>query len=1048
MNQNDDQTRLEAPNRAPTRWRNTIQFRLLVGLGCAALAVVVASSVLIQGVAQRIMLSHNIEDVLERGESLIYALETEVAFADSLAESIARATEALPNDQVLLKSVISNILTPRGREHLVAGGGIWPEPYAFDSTKERSAFFWIREETGGLRFIDAYNTSLPDYHNDTWYVPTAYQADDRCLWSASYVDSFTLDPMVACSVPMHRGDVFQGVATVEIRMEGLRGFLEDHTRPLGGYAIILDRDNNIIAFPDRSASIEQFTDDNSQTLARSLSIDELATMYPDYRLIADAMHQMDEDIVSKAASTDPARFRELKETLADRMEHMPENRVALLAAMLTDHFGAGRRGQAALKRTQELPSDYRLGEPALASIMLMPSTFWKVIIITPLRLPAESAERFAGNVIQYFILVLIAAIIVGYLIVGRYVAAPIRNMAQQLKSIPEHELGDAALLDEKDTSELGELAYRFNKRTRALMEMREQIQRGAEERMRAEKQRELSEERFRALADSAPDGIISADGNGLIITWNPAAKVIFGYDAEDMIGKPIGNLLDLQGAQILAEFVALMHKTRHSQPAFSPKDVTAKHKNNESVEVEMSLSSWVTSEGTFVTAFFRDLSQRRETEEQIRFLAHHDSLTRLPNRTLFRDRLHQALAISRRTNSKVALMLLDLDNFKVINDSLGHGVGDELLKEVANRLLAQERETDTVARLGGDEFALILPQIRRSEDAVVIAERIIERIAAPLSIEGNTVQVGTSIGITIFPDDGNDAETMIGNADMAMYQAKAEGRNTYRFYVEEMNSDLIARKEMLEDMRLALKNDEFELYFQPQVDLTGHNVVGAEALLRWHCPKRGFVSPLDFVPIAEQGGLIIPLGEWVIRAACRQIAAFDTMGLSMVRIAVNISTLQFRQKDLVDTVKSILAETRIQPERLEFEITESVVMADLESSVNMMTQLDEIGIRLAIDDFGTGYSSLSYLKRFPIQKLKIDKTFVQDVEEDSDSEAIVNAIVGLADSMKLTTVAEGVETQAQLDLMRLAGCDLVQGFFFGRPMPARDFARWMRDWAA
>ncbi len=1047
MDKDDDQSSSGVTSRAPIRWRNTIQFRLVVGLGCAALAVVIANSVLIQFVAQRIMLVHNIEDVFERGESLIYALEAEVSFAESRAEAIARATEAMPTDDALLKSVISNILTPTDKESPIAGGGIWPEPYAFDPVEERSAFFWVREESGDLRFIDTYNTSIPGYHDQMWYFPASHKADGRCFWSASYVDAYSLAPMATCSVPMQWNNAFQGIATVEIRMEGLRRFLEEQAEPLGGYAVILDRDNKIISFPDPSLSIERYVDGSGQSLARSLSIDELATVHSDYKPIAEAMRQMDRDIVELAKSADIERFQSLSATLADGLQDVPKDNVAFLAAMLIDQFN-NRQGRAAMKQTLELPSEFLLGEPALASVMLMPSTYWKILIVTPLRLPAENAEKVAGEVIRYFIIILLLAIVGGYIVVERYVAVPIRKMAQQLNAVPEHELGDAALLDESDRSELGELAYRFNKRTRSLLDMREEIQREAEEREFAEKQREMSEERFRALANSAPDAIISADGDGLIVTWNPAARIIFGYDAEEMIGNPIGDLLDLQGAQALAEFVSRNRGLGSKTLEFKPKDITAKNKTGESVDVEMSLSSWKTSEGVFVTAFFRDLSQRRETEEQIRFLAHHDSLTLLPNRTLFRDRLRQALALSRRTNSKVALMLLDLDNFKVINDSLGHGVGDELLKEVASRLIAQERETDTVARLGGDEFALILPQIRRAEDAIIIAERIIDRIEAPCQIEGNTVQVGTSIGITIFPDDGNDVEAMIGNADMAMYQAKAEGRNTYRFYVEEMNTDLVARKEMLEDMRIALEKDEFELYFQPQVHLADHTVVGAEVLLRWRCPKRGFVSPVEFVPIAEQGGLIIPLGEWVIRAACRHIAAFDRSGLTMVRIAVNISTLQFRQKDLVDTVQSILRETQVAPDRLEFEITESVVMADLDSSISTMNQLDEIGIRLAIDDFGTGYSSLSYLKRFPIQKLKIDKTFVQDVEEDSDSEAIVNAIVGLADSMKLTTVAEGVETQAQLDLMRLAGCDLVQGFFFGRPMPAADFADWMRDWAA
>lgn len=1045
---NDD--RLTGPDgtkRAPTRWRDTIQFRLLIGLGAAALAVAVANSVLIQFVTQRIMYDRNIEDVLGRGESLAYAMETEIAFADSLAEAIAHATEVLPTDPKMLEDVVSNILKPEGQEELIAGGGIWPEPYSLDPGSERKGLFWVRDQSGELRFADSFNTSVEGYHNEPWYQPVRYRKDDHCLWSASYVDPQSRAPMVTCSVPMYREGVFYGVATTDIRMEGLRRFLDERTKALGGYAIVFDRENKILSYPDPSLSIRPVTAENGLELARTASIDELAASHEVYRPLAGAIQSIDQALIRAARESDPQNFASFRTGIVEGPAAMSEQAVDFLAAVLVDPVDRDR-GQVIMQQTVELPDDHLLGEAGLASIMLMPSTYWKLVIVTPLSLPAKEAERVSGQVIEYFVLILIAAMIIGYLIVGRFVGLPIRKMAQQLKAIPESELGESALLDESDRSELGELAYRFNKRTRALLDMRTQINQQAEERILAEKKRQLSEERFRALADSAPDAIVSADRDGKIVTWNKAAQTIFGFDRSDMIGTPIRDLLDIQGAQTLIDFIAHAGTKKTGAPLSGPQEISVRHKDESWVEVEMSLSSWVTSEGAFFTAFFRDLSQRRETEEQIRFLAHHDSLTRLPNRTLFRDRLHQALAISKRTRSKVALMLLDLDNFKVINDSLGHGIGDELLKEVAARLVAQERETDTVARLGGDEFALILPQIRRAEDAIIIAERIIDRIAAPYSLEGNAVQVGTSIGITIFPEDGTDVETMIGNADMAMYQAKAEGRNTYRFYVEEMNANLIERKEMLEDMREALEKDEFELYYQPQVHLGSHGVVGAEALLRWKCPKRGFVSPGDFVPIAEQGGLIIPLGEWVIRAACRQIAAFDTAGMPMVRIAVNISTLQFRQKDLVNTVQSILEETRISPDRLEFEITESVVMADLESSIDMMKRLDEIGIRLAIDDFGTGYSSLSYLKRFPIQKLKIDKSFVQDVERDSDSEAIVNAIIGLGSSMNLTTVAEGVETQLHLDLMRSAGCDLVQGYFFGRPMPSSEFASWMHDWAA
>jgi len=447
----------------------------------------------------------------------------------------------------------------------------------------------------------------------------------------------------------------------------------------------------------------------------------------------------------------------------------------------------------------------------------------------------------------------------------------------------------------------------------------------------------------------------------------------------------------------------------------------------------------------------QDITERKKIEDQILFLAYYDGLTRLPNRALFMERLNQSLANAQRQGRTLAMLFLDLDRFKRINDTLGHSVGDRLLQAVSERLKKCLRSTDTiargdplaqsdsVARLGGDEFIVTISDIARGEDAARIARRIIESMAEPFKLEEHEVFVTGSIGISLFPHDGADVETLLKNADSAMYHAKDAGRGNYQFYNKSMNASAFQRLALENAMRKALERGEFMLYYQPQVDLDTGTIFGAEALIRWKHPDLGMVSPADFIPLAEETGLILPIGEWVVRTAAAQGKAWQDAGHGPLIVAVNLSGRQFRQQQLVHTVEDALKATGFDPKCLELEITESILVQSVEETINSLKNLRKMGPRISVDDFGTGYSSLTYLKRFPIDTLKIDQSFTRDIGTDPGDAAITAAIIAMAEGLKMAVIAEGVETEEQRDCLLARRCRLMQGYLFSKPLPAEQF---------
>jgi diguanylate cyclase (GGDEF)-like protein/PAS domain S-box-containing protein len=448
-----------------------------------------------------------------------------------------------------------------------------------------------------------------------------------------------------------------------------------------------------------------------------------------------------------------------------------------------------------------------------------------------------------------------------------------------------------------------------------------------------------------------------------------------------------------------------------------------------------------------VAGTLQDITERRQAEEQIRYLAYYDTLTGLPNRQAFIRDLQKALEIAKRHNRLLAVIVLDLDNFKRINDTLGHAMGDFLLKAVAERLVNGIRcadyvarnlaEVDTnVARLGGDEFTMLLTEVQHIRDAAAVAQRLQEIVSQPLHMAGNDVVVTPSMGIAVFPHDGQDVDQLLKNADMAMYHAKESGRNIHQFYSESMNVRALERLSLESRLRKALEQEEFLLYYQPQLDLRSNRITGVEALIRWQNPKMGLVSPADFIPLAEETGLIVAIGEWALYTACAQVKTWLNAGLPPLEMAVNLSSVQFRQSKLTDTIERALRSANLDPRHLKLELTESMIMHQAQDTIATLHQFKEMGVGLSVDDFGTGYSSLSYLKRFPLDTLKIDRSFVKDITSDPDDAAITNAIIAMAHSLNLSVVAEGVETQPQLELLRVNGCDTIQGYLLSKPLPA------------
>jgi len=549
------------------------------------------------------------------------------------------------------------------------------------------------------------------------------------------------------------------------------------------------------------------------------------------------------------------------------------------------------------------------------------------------------------------------------------------------------------------------------------------------------------EERFRALVQNSFDIITIHDVAGATLYESAAASRILGYAPGALIGKmPFASVHPKDIERARESFANL---TSGGSPV--PIELRYRHEDGSWIWLEVLGNNLLDHPGVAgIVLTSRDITERKHAEERAQYLANYDVLTGLPNRTLMHDRLTQAVAQAKHTRERIAVVHIDVDRFKMVNESLGHYAGDEILKAAAERLKQCKRETDTVARVGGDEFTILLRDAGRLGAVTGCASKILSEIAVPFPGASQDVFVSASVGISMYPDDAKSADELTKHADAAVHSAKTLGRNNYQFFTQALNSEVQERMVLETGLRLALKREELYLAYQPKIDLATRQVIGAEALIRWRHPELGQVPPSRFVPVAEESGMVGQMGEWVLRTACRQIRAWQNMGLTP-QIAVNVSARQFQQYDVPQLVSTVIREAQISPQSLELELTESAVMEDAEAAIVAVEKLKQLGVGIAIDDFGTGYSSLSYLKRLPVDLLKIDQSFVRDISNDQNDAAIVRAIITLARSLGMQVTAEGVETEAQLAFLNAYGCQYAQGYLFGKPMTAAELTERMRS---
>ncbi len=552
-----------------------------------------------------------------------------------------------------------------------------------------------------------------------------------------------------------------------------------------------------------------------------------------------------------------------------------------------------------------------------------------------------------------------------------------------------------------------------------------------------------SAQRIQTILDAMEEGLVTLNNNGLIVSANNAMSVIFGYQPSEFIGMDLTSLVNSQSIKSIEDIRHLLTEQVDGFNGYKA-DETGKRKDGTSVPLKIDIREVFLEQEKHYTVLFRNITEQHEAEKLIRHMAWHDSLTGLANRNLLSERLNEALKMARRLGKKVAVMILDLDKFKPVNDLYGHTTGDKLLKVVAERLLKCAREVDTVARLGGDEFAIIFTNIEDDTNIIVIADRIINSIQLPIEIDGNIIQIGTSIGISFFPDDADTPVELIRMADVALYQAKDDGRRLYRLYDQQMDADNKAQKQLEIDLNKALENNELLLHYQPQFDAHTNKMVGAEALIRWEHPEKGMIPPYQFIPVAELCGLMIPIGQWVLNTACKAAKSWQDPRHPGIRISVNISARQFHAENFVETIERAIEISNLNPNLLELEITEGMVIKNTDNVVKKLEELKALGVLLSIDDFGTGYSSLAYLKKFPVDQLKIDQSFIRNIHEDHDDAAITDAVIRLGHSLGLSVVGEGVETEEHVKILKEKGCDIFQGYHFCRPINYDDFVEFMK----
>lgn len=1010
------------------RWWHNLQFRVNLLFATALLLSLLAVVFAFLLFGKDMLVERDRKLVEQTGALVVAELDAKLAHAETLVQAIASSAAAAPADVGILNALLRQQLADSSAPEFVVGGGIWPDPFRLVAGAERASLFWGRDRSGQLQFFDDYNQpDEPAYYRTEWYVPLRYFSASHCYWSRSYADPYTQVPMVTCSVAIQRDGAFWGVATVDVMLAGLTDFLSQRLASVGGYGVLLDRNDRLVSVPhseNASAPSPQiYTGSGGEGVSRwrngvSRELKQVLQTFRD----------------KEGSAVDLALAQQL---VADG-DSIELEEGAKIARYIVQH--REQRQHQVYTASVLMADDPILSEAVQVSLVTLPDVDWVLAIVVPDRIAVANADRLAWQGMA----VLLSSVLLGIMLVGYRVqntlVTPLQAMIRQLRRRGASDVR----LDESVGFELGQLAQAYNHQQQALKAS----------------QAVINESRLclQSMMDTATDGIVTLDPDGVILEINPSAAALLGKSASTLRGTNFRTLFPDDEQHVVLE--GLEQIITAQQQRISQLEAQLQLPASEPY-IELSMSGWQAAGRSHITVFMRDITARKTAEQRVHYMATRDSLTGLYNRYQLAERLATGLKVAQRRAQKLAVLFIDLDYFKDVNDRLGHQAGDQLLMGVAERLQHARRAEDSVARLGGDEFAVVLQDIQHTRDASATAEQIVQALLQPFWIDGQACHIGASVGITLYPDNATAADELLKQADSAMYQAKSEGRSTWRFYAPEQHQQQQQRRYMLKELTEALARQQLELYYQPIIksSTTDHRCapVTFEALLRWNHPELGTVLPAVTVKLAEEAGLMVEIGHWVLEQACAQLARWQLEGQGLSQLSVNVSPQQLQQGDFDRRLSRLLDNYQLSAEQIRLEITESILISD--TCTEQLHRLDELGATLAIDDFGTGYSSLSYLQRFPVRVIKLDRSFVANVTTLSSSQSICQAVIALAHNLGMEVVAEGVETHEQRQAMLVMSCDQLQGNLFSEPQSAEKAMRWlyqyrnaepredpMRDW--
>lgn len=1092
-------------------WQS-FQFKIPAVFVISSLLIFLAIFAVFATIGKTLLEKQAYKQVTLAAENIVAQLGTRIAFTESLAISLANLGETLPKDIQNNKAVIQHVLNAEGTEAFIAGGGIWPAPNQYDPQVERRSFFWGRDASGVLQYFDDYNNPQgPGYHHEEWYVPAKHLPAGKAFWSKSYMDPYSYQPMVTVTVPMFKNNVFYGVSTVDLKLEGLSAILQRAASVFGGYAFAVDRNGKFLSFPNEQQTKIFGKDTHGRKTEEFISVKTLAQKQAEFKTLADSIL---ETIASAISETRNAGSYDhtLAEKIADDSYQIDLNEAELITALLARNKQPGLKTKLSV-REFFLEQDMLLGEPAYAAVFDMPETYWKIITVMPYSKAIEASNVIYRNLILSITIAMLISLVIVLFMVRKLLVKPVSHVSRQLQTFTEQDECDNKRLETSDKGELGKLVFWFNKRSDKLLTIQnelletqnelEQRVHDRTEKLRIEIENSLAQQREKErLAErverqhnavvelSLHQCIFCGDISQAARVINKSATQVLNVarasvwlldDAEEQLYvvdmyNSVSNTHDSEATlnikecpvyfqSLLSERSIAAHDIAHDERTVdlsnyanhhginallnSPIRVAGKLRGSICFEHIGGTRQWQNDEIRFAGEIADLLHQvisnaeRIQTDNQIRKLAFFDPLTDLANRRFLQETLQHEIEVARRQNKFGSLLYLDLDNFKTLNDSLGHSIGDELLMQLSQRIRQALRKEDMPARLGGDEFVILLagehPNKKQAmEQALYVANKIQAVICQPYRLHGYEHIITASIGITLYPEEDSTVTNILKQADTAMYRAKDHGRNTITFYNNEFQETADRRLLLEKELRHAIANNEFEMYYQPQVDAFG-NLIGTEALIRWMHPTRGCILPLQFIPIAEDTGLILEIGNWIFKDACE-----FSNSHKLDRVAINISPRQFRSADFVDSICHMIDITGADPKVLMLEVTEGIVIDNIEDTIQKMNALKALGIRFAIDDFGTGYSSLAYLKQLPLDQLKINDKFVRDVTSDASDAIIAETIILMARHLGLNVVAEGVETNAQLQFLIAKNCQIFQGYLFSHPLCRQDFKNYFK----